>query len=197
MTLFPFFEDIDGKRFVVIGGGRVAKGKVRRLLPFTHNITVISENTDIDFVPVIRRNFTESDILSGDYIIAATDSEETNGRIFELCKKHAKPVNTVDDPEKCTFIFPSLIKRGELVIGISTTGKSPALSKHLRQQFEAGLDGDIEKVLDKMGLLRLRLKKLIPDQKTRSEILKRALDCYLKNADDDLTVEKMIAEYTE
>ena len=75
MTLFPFFEDIDGKRFVVIGGGRVAKGKVRRLLPFTDNITVISENTDIDFVPVIRRDFRESDILSGDYIIAATDSE--------------------------------------------------------------------------------------------------------------------------
>ena len=78
MTLFPFFEDIDGKRFVVIGGGKVAKGKVRRLLLFTDNITVISENTDIDFVPVIKRSFTESDILSGDYIIAATDSEETN-----------------------------------------------------------------------------------------------------------------------
>lgn len=195
MTLFPFFEDIDGKRFVVIGGGKVAKGKVKRLLPFTDNITVISENTDIDFVSVIKRSFTESDILSGDYIIAATDSEETNSRIFELCKKYRKPVNTVDDPGKCTFIFPSLIKRGELVIGISTTGKSPALSKKLRQQFESELDGDIEKVLDKMGLLRLRLKELIPDQKTRSEILKRALDCYLENADDDLSVEKMIAEY--
>ena len=195
MTLFPFFEDIDGKRFVVIGGGTVAKGKVRRLLPFTDNITVISENTDIDFVPVIRRSFRESDILSGDYIIAATDSEETNARIFELCKKHEKPVNTVDDPEKCTFIFPSLIKRGELVVGISTTGKSPAFSKHLRQQIEAGLDGDIEKVLDKMGLLRFRLKELVPEQKTRSEILKRALDCYLEDTDNDLTVEKIISEY--
>lgn len=195
MTLFPFFEDIDGKRFVVIGGGTVAKGKVRRLLPFTDNITVISESTDIDFVPVIRRSFRESDILSGDYIIAATDSEETNARIFELCKKHEKPVNTVDDPEKCTFIFPSLIKRGELVVGISTTGKSPAFSKHLRQQIEAGLDGDIGKVLDKMGLLRFRLKELVPEQKTRSEILKRALDCYLEDTDNDLTVEKIISEY--
>lgn len=195
MTLFPFFEDIDGKRFVVIGGGRVAKGKVRRLLPFTDKITVISENTDIDFVPVIRRSFRESDILSGDYIIAATDSEETNARIFELCKKHEKPVNTVDDPEKCTFLFPSLIKRGNLVVGISTTGKSPAFSKHLRQQIEAGLDGDIEKVLDKMGLLRFRLKELVPEQKTRSEILKRALDCYLEDTDDDLTVERIISEY--
>ena len=195
MTLFPFFEDIDGKRFVVIGGGRVAKGKVRRLLPFTDKITVICENTDIDFVPVIRRSFRESDILSGDYIIAATDSEETNARIFELCKKHEKPVNTVDDPEKCTFLFPSLIKRGNLVVGISTTGKSPAFSKHLRQQIEAGLDGDIEKVLDKMGLLRFRLKELVPEQKTRSEILKRALDCYLEDTDDDLTVEKIISEY--
>ena len=195
MTLFPFFEDIDGKRFVVIGGGKVAKGKVSRLLPFTDNITVISENTDIDFVPVIRRKFTQSDILSGDYIIAATDSEETNREIFALCQKHRKPVNTVDDPEKCTFIFPSLIKRGELVIGISTTGKSPALSKHLRQQMEAELDGDIEKVLDKMGLLRVRLKALIPEQKKRSEILQRALGCYLENADNDLQVENIISEY--
>ncbi|MGN1194917.1 MAG: bifunctional precorrin-2 dehydrogenase/sirohydrochlorin ferrochelatase [Acutalibacteraceae bacterium] len=195
MTLFPFFEDIDGKRFVVIGGGKVAKGKVRRLLQFTDNITVISENTDIDFVHVIRRNFNESDILSGDYIIAATDSEETNRRIFELCKKYSKPVNTVDDPEKCTFIFPSLIKRGDLVIGISTTGKSPALSKHLRRQIEAELDGDTEKVLDKMGLLRLKLKELIPEQNKRSEILKRALDCYLENADNDLKVENIISEH--
>lgn len=197
MTLFPFFEDIDGKRFVVIGGGKVAKGKVSRLLPFTQNITVISENTDIDFVPVIRRRFCESDILSADYVIAATDSEETNGRIFELCNKHAKPVNTVDDPEKCTFIFPSLIKRGDLVVGISTTGKSPALSRKLRQQFEAGLDADIEKVLDKMGRLRIRLKELIPDQKTRGVILKRALGCYLENADDDKTIEKIISEYNK
>lgn len=195
MTLFPFFEDIDGKRFVVIGGGRVARGKVSRLLPFTDNITVISENTDIDFVPVIRRKFTQSDILSGDYIIAATDSEETNREIFALCQKHRKPVNTVDDPEKCTFIFPSLIKRGELVIGISTTGKSPALSKHLRQQMEAELDGDIEKVLVKMGLLRVRLKALIPEQRKRSEILQRALGCYLENADNDLQVENIISEY--
>lgn len=195
MTLFPFFEDIDGKRFVVIGGGRVARGKVSRLLPFTDNITVISENTDIDFVPVIRRKFTQSDILSGDYIIAATDSEETNREIFALCQKHRKPVNTVDDPEKCTFIFPSLIKRGELVIGISTTGKSPALSKHLRQQMEAELDGDIEKVLDKMGLLRVRLKALIHEQRKRSEILQRALGCYLENADNDLQVENIISEY--
>lgn len=195
MTLFPFFEDIDGKRFVVIGGGRVARGKVSRLLPFTDNITVISENTDIDFVPVIRRKFTQSDILSGDYIIAATDSEETNREIFALCQKHRKPVNIVDDPEKCTFIFPSLIKRGELVIGISTTGKSPALSKHLRQQMEAELDGGIEKVLDKMGLLRVRLKALIPEQRKRSEILQRALGCYLENADNDLQVENIISEY--
>lgn len=195
MTLFPFFEDIDGKRFVVIGGGRVARGKVSRLLPFTDNITVISDNTDIDFVPVIRRKFTQSDILSGDYIIAATDSEETNREIFALCQKHRKPVNTVDDPEKCTFMFPSLIKRGELVIGISTTGKSPALSKHLRQQMEAELDGDIEKVLDKMGLLRVRLKALIPEQRKRSEILQRALGCYLENADNDLQVENIISEY--
>ena len=195
MTLFPFFEDIDGKRFVVIGGGRVARGKVSRLLPFTDNITVISENKDIDFVPVIRRKFTQSDILSGDYIIAATDSEETNREIFALCQKHRKPVNTVDDPEKCTFIFPSLIKRGELVIGISTTGKSPALSKHLRQQMEAELDGDIEKVLDKMGLLRVRLKALIHEQRKRSEILQRALGCYLENADNDLQVENIISEY--
>ena len=197
MTLFPFFEDIDGKRFVVIGGGRVAKGKVSRLLPFTNNSTVISENTDIDLVPVIRRAFRESDILSGDYIIAATDSEETNARIFALCQKHSKPVNTVDDPEKCTFIFPSLIKKGDLVIGISTTGKSPALSKHVRQQIEAGLDSDIEKVLDKMGLLRVRLKALVPDQRTRSEILKKALDCYLENADNDLRIENIMTEYIE
>lgn len=195
MTLFPFFEDIEQKSFVVIGGGKVAKGKVSRLLQFTDRITVISESTDIGLVPVIRKPFEESDVLTGDYIIGATDSKETNGRIFEACKKYSKPVNIVDDPEKCTFIFPSLIKRGDLVISITSTGKSPALSKHLRKQIEAVLPDGIEAVLDKMGVLRKRLKSIGIKQETRSIILHRALDAYLKNQDADEQVEMIISEY--
>lgn len=79
MTLFPFFEDIDGKQFLIIGGGKVAAGKVSRLLPFTEDITVIAPETEIQAVGkmrILRRAYVPKDLVHADVVTAAADLDE-------------------------------------------------------------------------------------------------------------------------
>lgn len=175
MTLFPFFENIENKTFLVIGGGRVAEGKVKQLKHFTDNIIVIAKETDISEAAVITKSFEEKDLNSADYVIGATDDNALNERIYHLCTQKNIPVNIADNPEFCTFIFPSLIKKGNLTIGICTGGKSPAASKYIRKEIENILPENIDSIIEEMGILREKLKKAVPDQKIRSEILKNEL----------------------
>ncbi|MGN0468641.1 MAG: bifunctional precorrin-2 dehydrogenase/sirohydrochlorin ferrochelatase [Acutalibacteraceae bacterium] len=175
MTLFPFFEDVENKSFVVIGSGKVAKGKVEKLLSFTKNITVIDENADIEGVSLIKRPFEENDIFLGDYVICATDNSEINEFVSNLCRENHIPVNVVDSPENCTFIFPSLIKKGDLTIAIASGGKSPAFCKEMRKRIETIIPENTQEILDKMFALREELKETVLSQKERSRILKAEL----------------------
>lgn len=198
MTLFPFFEDIENKTFLVIGGGKVAAGKIKRLLQFTDNIIVIAEKTDIKGVEVRKKAFEDSDIFLGDYVIGATDSSELNSRIASLCKASDILVNVVDDPQNCTFIFPSLIKKGDLTIGISSAGKSPAFCKKMRKEIETMLPENTEEILDKMGQWREYLKEKEPCKKVRSEVLKSLLSLYLSGENvTRQTVMNLISEIKE
>lgn len=173
MTLFPFFEDIENKTFLIIGGGRVAKGKVERLRQFTDNIIIIAKESDID--GFLQKDFEESDLELADYVIGATDSNVLNEKIYRLCDEKNIPVNIVDNPKLCTFIFPGLIKRGDLTIGICTGCKSPAASKYIRKEIENMLPENIDSIIEEMGAFREKLKREIPNQEERSRILKNKL----------------------
>ncbi len=175
MILFPFFEDIESKTFLVVGGGKVAKGKINRLKQFTDKIFVIAPKTNITECKVIKKEFEESDLVLADYVIGASDDRNLNREISVLCQSRGIPVNIVDDPELCTFIFPSLIKRGDLTIGICTGGKSPAMSQYIRKEIDSILPDDIERIIDEMNTLREQLKNEVPNQKDRAEILKNKL----------------------
>ncbi len=191
MTVFPLFENIDGKTFYIVGGGAVAERKVKRLLSFTNRIVVIAEETDISSVKVIRKAFSFSDIREADFVIAATDDRELNQSIADFCRKNRIPVNVVDCPELCSFIFPSVIKRGDLTVGISTGGTSPAYSQLLRKTLEDNLPDHIGGILERMGHLRDVLPKEIPDQKQRSRCYKKILAELLytdnQTTDDEIT----------
>lgn len=175
MTLFPFFENIENKTFLIVGGGKVAKGKITHLRQFTDKIIVVAPKTDITDFKVIKRQFMESDLELADYVIGASDDRELNKRISLLCQEKGIPVNIVDAPSLCTFIFPSLIKRGDLTVGIATSGKSPALSQYLRKEMEKLIPDDLENILEEMSILREQLKREVPNQKDRAEILKNKL----------------------
>ena len=92
-------------------------------------------------------------------IIGATDNENINARISQDARVKGIPVNIVDDPQKCDFILPSLIQRGDLAIAIGTGGKSPALARHLREDLESRYGKEYEIFLNILGTLRVKMEK--------------------------------------
>ena len=167
LKYYPVFWDITGKKCVVIGGGEVAARKVARLLDCGAKVCVISP----DLVPELADLTREQRIshIPSEYngrgmdgavlVIGATDDEQTNAAISQDAKTKGIPVNIVDDPQKCDFILPSLVERGDLSIAVSTGGNSPALARRLREELEAVYGEEYATLLNILGQLRARMKK--------------------------------------
>ncbi len=183
MPLFPVFIDLSDRKVLVIGGGEVATRKVKSLVRFTRNITVVAPEVTGEIrrlaeegkVKVKRRRFMSSDLKGADLVIVAVDDERVQKRVYELCRKRGVLCNAVDSPEWCTFVFPSLIVRGDLVIGISTSGKAPALSRRVREMVERSLPENIEEVLRRVSSERSSLKKGRERQRKIVDMVNRLL----------------------
>ncbi len=185
MAYFPFFFELRNKQILIIGGGKVALEKVERLKDFGAFIHVIApdillEIKKIENISFENRKYAPGDILGADFVIAATDIEEVNEEICELCRENRIPINVVDDKDKCDFIFPSVVKRGELVAGITSSGASPQVAIRLRKEFENLIPDNIEDILDYLGSIREDIKKSVPDAKKRHKVFKLAADVALE-----------------
>lgn len=173
MPLFPFFMDIRDADGLIIGGGRHALEKAQRLAPFGPALRIIApsflpEFDDLEDVQLIRRKFTEEDLVPPPaFAILSTDDPEEDRRVAALCHKCRIPVNVVDDQPACSFVFPSLITRGNLSIGISTAGASPAAAVQLRKKVETVLPDHTEEILDWLQSRRGQILQAIPDRKRR------------------------------
>ena len=149
MKYYPVFWDIAGKKCIVVGGGEVAERKVQRLIDCGAEVLVISPELTLELVRLREKKMITH--IAGVYaveflygavlVVGATDDEKINAAISSDARQKGIPVNIVDDPQKCDFILPSIVERGDLVIAIGTGGKSPALSRHLREELE-GICGE-------------------------------------------------------
>jgi precorrin-2 dehydrogenase/sirohydrochlorin ferrochelatase len=167
LKYYPVFLDIRDKKCVIVGGGEVALRKAERLLDCGAKVSVISPKLAPELTALKDKNLIShiSAEYSGDLInkaaliIGATDDEKTNARISQDARSKNIPVNIVDDPQKCDFILPSVVQRGDLAITIGTGGKSPALARHLREELEARYGKEYEILLNILGNLRVRMEK--------------------------------------
>jgi len=187
MNLFPFFTDISGKTFLIVGGGTVAREKAESISRFGERIIIIAKETDIQETNNIKikiKDFEPEDIGEADFVIGATNDRELNEKIAELCREVSKPVNIVDDAELCSFIMPSIVKKGAVVTAVSTNGASPAYAMMLRRQIEELLPDNIGDILDRMEDLRKRALNLIPEQKNRKYFFKEVLSELLEKEND-------------
>ncbi|WP_297887849.1 bifunctional precorrin-2 dehydrogenase/sirohydrochlorin ferrochelatase [Sulfurihydrogenibium sp.] len=180
MAFFPMFFDIEGKEVLVVGGGDIAFRKVEKLLPFNPKITLVAEkikNNAIKIlfqeqkIKIIERKFLFSDIDGKDIVIVAVDDVNLQRDIYMYCNEKKIFVNSVDSPDYCNFIFPAYIKKGDIVIGITTSGKAPSLSGKLREIIEKSLPSNIENILDELD----KIRKSHPKGKERQEILIKKL----------------------
>ena len=167
MSYLPIVLDLRDKKILIVGGGKIASNKLERLLNFTKEIRVISKDFSPRVVELIRDNclstlpraYQSGDIDGFDIVVVATDDILLQKKIFEEAKEKRVLVNSVDSQEYCSFILPSVIKRGDFLLSFSTSGASPALSKHLKRYFEAIIPESIDEFLKKMRKLRSELPK--------------------------------------
>jgi siroheme synthase-like protein len=141
---YPIFLNIRGKKCVVVGGGGVAERKVRSLVEHNASILVISPHVSEGLaelaaqgvIKVARRDYRPGDLKDALVVIAATDDPEVNNLVADEGQRRGTLVNVVDAPQSSNFIVPSLVRRGDVCIAISTGGRSPALSRKIRTQLE-------------------------------------------------------------
>lgn len=174
---FPFMIDVGEKNILVIGGGNVSLRKCMLFLDYGARITVISPKLDPGF-DVFKDRITHiCDVYREEYLtdafalIAASDDVEVNRRAADRAKALGIPVNAVDDPENCSFFIPAVVRRGDLSIGISTGGKSPALAGQIRRQLEDQFGKDLEDRINILGKLREVLLSCETDPSRRRNLL--------------------------
>ena len=181
MAYFPLFHELENKKIVIIGGGNIALEKVDKLSGLGAGITVIapeikSEISDNPEVKCIIKRYAPEDLSGADFVISATGNPDIDDEVFELCRNNKIPVNVVDRKEKCDFIFPSVIRKEKLVIGVSSSGASPQVAITLRKQIEELIPDNIEEILDFLDDLRPVVRSRIEDAHKRHRILKQAAD---------------------
>ncbi len=185
MSYFPAFLNIDNKKILLVGGGKIAKDKIEKLLDFTKNITIISQNISPEIrtyiedfqLKFLEREYEKGDIEGFYMVIVAVDDINLQKEIYYESRGKNILINSVDLIEYCDFIFPAYIKKGDLTISISTSGQSPAIAKYLKRFILKLLPKDLESFLQSMKECR----KSIVKGKERMKILdKKAKDYFDK-----------------
>lgn len=183
-TYYPMMVDLAGRRCLVVGGGRVAERKVALLLECGAEVEVVSPATTRKIadlaargaIRLARRAVRPADLDRAFLVFAATDDAQVNQSVAHEVRKAGGLVNVADAPEACNFLVPSVIRRGDLTIAISTGGGSPALAKRLRQRLEATIGPEYEAFLAALRELRARAQQAISDPTERQALYRRAVD---------------------
>ena len=165
MRYYPVHLDIQNRNCLVVGGGSVGTRKVKTLLDCGARVTVISLGVSQQLrelaasgdIILAERSYQSEDLNAVFLVIGATDDEKLNQQISSDADRLNTLCNIADRPEVCNFILPSIVHRDDLVITISTSGKSPALAKKLRQALENQFGEEYGTLLQLMGAIRKKL----------------------------------------
>ncbi|MCU5797101.1 precorrin-2 dehydrogenase/sirohydrochlorin ferrochelatase family protein [Clostridioides difficile] len=175
--LYPINLKLDELDVVIIGGGEVAYRKCKNFLEFNKNVTIVSKQILNKFydlkgnIKIIKDDYKEIYIKDASVIIAATNNRELNMEIGLYCRAKNKLVNVVDNIEISNFTVPSYIKRGDLLISVSTGGKSPSLSSKIKKEIEERYTEDYEEYLNVLGDIRKKVIKKYEDKSKRKDVL--------------------------
>ena len=167
MGYFPFFMEIGGARGLIVGGGAVAARKAAALLPFGPELTVVAPRlcpalAELSGLRLCRRPFRPEDVEGMAFVIAAADDPAVNRQAAALCRAKGIPVNAADSRAESSFLFPALVRRGSLMVGISTGGASPAAAALVRRRVEQALPDWLEPLLPWLDEIREPVKAALP-----------------------------------
>jgi precorrin-2 dehydrogenase / sirohydrochlorin ferrochelatase len=177
MSLFPMFVKLEGRRVLVVGAGAVGEAKIESLLETSASVLVVAPKA----TPRVRawaregrvdwqaREYRPADFAGVFLVIAATGSSALHDEIYAEARSRGVLCNAVDEPQRCDFYFPAVVRRGELQIAISTGGLSPALAQRLRKELEQQFGPEWEAWVAQLGRTREELQSIPmpPEQRRR------------------------------
>jgi siroheme synthase-like protein len=176
---YPVSLKVGGERVLVVGGGGVALRKAQALVRAGARVTCVAPRFRAGFRRVragrIRRAFRAADVRGAVLVVASTDDPRANRAVYEACRRRGIPVNVVDVPELCSFIVPSVLRRGAVTVAVSTGGRSPSLAKAVRRRLEALLPPALGPLARRLGAERRRLLRALPPSPARTRRLKALL----------------------
>ena len=179
MDLFPIFLKLTSRPCLVIGAGNLAESKIESLRAANGKVTVIAPQANPRIADLaasgeitwIQREYTPGDVRNYFLVVTATNVPAVNRAVFYEATANNILCNAVDDPPFCDFYFPSVVRRGDLQIAISTAGASPALAQRLRKEINAQLPLDTGDWLTDLGNLRREVVAAEPLNESRKLLL--------------------------
>ncbi len=181
MSLFPMFLKLEGRSCLVVGAGKIGEGKIRSLLIARAKVRVVAPWATPAVAGWARagvvtwepREFNPEDLQTTFLVIAATSSVDVNDAVYRVATTRQILCNVVDDPERCDFYYPAVVRRGALQVAISTEGKSPALAQRLRREVEQQLAPFYAGWLEQLGRIRKQLFRQPLNPQHRRRLLHR------------------------
>lgn len=180
MNFYPLNLNIQGKKCVVVGGGKIAYDKIIGLLEAGASVEVIAPKICPQLeklsakIKIVRENYSAEKLSDGVILIAATNNAELNTQVAADGRTKHFLVNIVDDISS-DFIVPSRIRRGDFLLAISTGGSSPAFSKFARKMLEQELDENFGAAVDVISKYRQEVIKKIPTHELRIQFWQEIL----------------------
>lgn len=167
MSYFPIFLEMKRRRCLVIGGGSVAERKIAGLLEAGASVAVISPDvtetvarwSKDKLIHLTARRYQTGDLAGHELAFIATNNAEVNAAAYNEGRERGVWVNTADDPAHCDFILPSVLRRGDLTVAVSSGGGSPALARTIREELEIHLSREYEQLAKLAAEARAELHK--------------------------------------
>ena len=183
-AVFPAFLKLQSRRVVLVGGGRVAAGKLEALLAAGADVTVVAPDILPELqragVVIERRAFVASD-LDGAWWVVAAAPPHVNREVLAAAESRRLFVNAVDDPAHATAYAGGVVRRGGVTIAISTEGRAPALAGLLREAVDAWLPADIDRWMGAADEARREWKRQgVPMEQRRPKLLEMLTSLYEK-----------------
>lgn len=169
-VLFPVFLRLDKLQVLIVGAGEVGWEKLSMMYRHSGNahITIVAPevkseiqelvSSHTDEIRIIKKKFSEDDLKGKDIVIIATADHDLNVAVWEKAKQMKVLTNVADTPELCDFYLSSVVKKGDLKIAISSNGKSPTLTKRIRELLEDVLPEEVDDLLARLSEIRKELK---------------------------------------
>ena len=178
-SLFPMFLKLSGKRCLVVGAGKVGEPKIGGLIDTGASIVVVAmeassqvhEWADAGKIELGLRAFSAADLDGKFLAVIATASHDLNEFIYREAQRRGVLCNVVDVPQYCDFFYPAVVRRGDLQIAISTSGRSPSLAQKIRKQLEQQFGERYSEWVQQLGETRRLVLVSDLDKKTKLELL--------------------------